>query len=74
METYDKCKKEKGKGVFNRIKLKLQAGVDHSKCTMFDEASYTIQSQLKQLMVCGLFVHLHIFFSSAGPSWSRSLW
>jgi hypothetical protein len=51
METYDKCKKEKGKGVFNRIKQKLKEGVGHNKCTMFEEASRIVQSQLEQLMV-----------------------
>ena len=51
METYENCKKEKGAGVFNRIKQKLQAGVNHSKCTMFEEASRAVQSQLQQLMV-----------------------
>ena len=64
METYDKCKKEKGKGVFNRIKQKLKEGVDHNKCTMFEEASRTVQSQLEQLMVWDLFVQSHIFFTS----------
>jgi hypothetical protein len=70
METYDKCKKEKGKGVFNRIKQKLKEGVDRNKSTMFEEASRTVQSQLQQLMVCNLFVQSHIFFTSEGPSWS----
>jgi hypothetical protein len=51
METYDKCKKEKGKKVFIRIKQKLEEGVDHNKLTMFEEASRTVQSQLEQLMV-----------------------
>ena len=51
METYDKCEKENGTGVFNRIKQKLKEGVDHNKCTMFKEASHTVQSQLEQLMV-----------------------
>ena len=50
METYNKCKKEKGKKVFIRIKQKLEEGVDHNKSTMFEEASHTVQSQLKQLM------------------------
>ena len=51
METYDKCKKEKGKGVFNRIKKKLAEGVEHNKCTMFKDASCTVQFELQQLMV-----------------------
>ena len=51
METYDKCKKDKGKGLLKRIKQKLREGVDHNKCTMFDEASRAVQNQLQQLMV-----------------------
>jgi hypothetical protein len=31
METYDKCMKEKGTGVFNRIKQTLKEGVEHNK-------------------------------------------
>ena len=50
MKTYDECKEEKGKGVFKRIKRKLEEGVDDKKCTMFKKASCTVQSQLKQLM------------------------
>ena len=72
METYDKCKKEKGKGVFSQIKQKLEEGVNHNKCTMFEEASRTVQNQLQQLMVWDLFVQSHILFTSEGPSWSRS--
>jgi hypothetical protein len=51
MKTYDECKEEKGTGVFKRIKRKLKEGVDDKKCTMFEKASCTVQSQLKQLMV-----------------------
>ena len=42
---------DKGTGFFDRMKQKLESGIDQERGTMFAEASSNLYTQLKQLVV-----------------------
>lgn len=49
--TYEDCKNDSGKGLFQRMKNKMEGGVDNERPNMFQSASSTLLAQLEQLMV-----------------------
>ncbi|XP_071177089.1 titin homolog isoform X3 [Mytilus edulis] len=48
--TYEDCKNDSGKGLFQRMKNKMEGGVDNERPNMFQSASSTLLAQLEQLM------------------------
>ncbi|XP_052063102.1 uncharacterized protein LOC127702839 [Mytilus californianus] len=48
--TYENCKNDSGKGLFQRMKNKMEGGVDNERPNMFQSASSTLLTQLEQLM------------------------